>query len=134
MYIYTYLYSVYLTYIHLCAFIHMYIILHTYKWAFVHIMCIFSIYIFYAHAHTHIQFCKSFEIVTLDKLNLVILSWLLWIFAVLIWQSSPSCWACQQQCSLKKGKGRHKEMSSIFHVVQHRCWEWRITNICSVEK
>lgn len=50
---YTYLYSVYLTYIHLCAFIHMYIILHTYKWAFVHIMCIFSIYIFYAHAHTH---------------------------------------------------------------------------------
>ena len=131
MYMYTYAYSVYLTYIHLCAFIHIYIILHTYKWAFVYIM--FSIYIFYAHTHTHIQFCKSFEIVTLDKLNLVILSWLLWTFAVLIWQSSPSCWACHQQSSLKKGKGRHKEMSSIFHVVQHGCWEWGITNICSVE-
>lgn len=79
---YTYAYCVDLTCIHLCAFVHMYIILYTYKWAFVHIMCTFSIYIFYAH--THIQFCKSFETVTLDKLNLVILSWLLWIFAVLI--------------------------------------------------
>ena len=69
---YTYTHSVYLTYVYICAFIHMYVILYTYKWEFVHIVCIFSIYILFTH--THIQFCMSLEIVTLNKINLVILS------------------------------------------------------------
>lgn len=34
---------------------------------------------------------------------------------------------------IKKGKGRHKEISFISYVVQHGWWEWGITNICLVE-